>query len=226
MNKRMAAYYRKISKQIEYLFEVFPEATAVRAEELILSFKTRELPAETIPLEPKLVHWKTQLPAEHAVVEATVPTATLEVFTRLMSAFSLNVEVARVPEIVIVVVPTATPPAAGAEKVMVAMSSTGLFVRLEVAPRGVTATARTVRWTVIVFPFGLDKMFVVAALEPTPLAVITDDVAANSVEVAILNVLVELSAAAPEVKLATSPLRTRVTELDFGTITGFAKWNW
>src|SRR3989344_40736 len=106
----------------------------------------------------------------------------------------------------------ATEPALEAAKVIVPKSSTVFLARPEVEPRAVADTTKLLLKTVIVFPTGLDKTLVAAALEEFPSAVTMDEVAAYSAEVPIKKVLVALSVAPPELKEATSPFKTKVLE--------------
>ena len=91
------------------------------------------------------------------------------------------------------------------------------------AERVVPTTARdgvsVVRSTVSKLPFGLFRVIVGALLEPAPSAV-------TFAVLAIENELVELSVAAPAVKVGRSPRRVTATELFCGTMTGVAKLNW
>ena len=137
----------------------------------------------------------------------------------------MKVEVGKLPEMVRMTVFNATEPALEAAKVIVPKSSTVFLARPEVEPRAEADTTKLLLKTVIVFPTGLDKTLVAAALEEFPSAVTMDEVAAYSVEVPIKKVLVALSVAPPELKEATSPFKTKVLEGDFATTAGVAKWH-
>jgi hypothetical protein len=162
---------------------------------------------------------------------ADVDDATPEVFITDTSPSNKStvprvVEVAAVPPNVMATELSLASPALFAAKVIVPKSSLTPFTRELAMPSGVAETRRLVRSTVWALPLGESKVTVAVWFELWPKAVTRDevDVFPVSDDVAILKVWRELSVAL-SLYDATSPFNTRVTELPFPTIIGFAGWN-